>query len=104
MSMENLAQRLRNAAVDKSIDWPSDLLVEASKAIDQLIATGVVRREPIDRTEKMFIDSTWLVEVTAECTCGAGRGERHNSMCGVKSIVDLKTVPGFDDLVREGQL
>lgn len=104
MSMENLAQRLRNAAVDKSIEWPSDLLVEASKAIDQLISTGAVRREPVDRINKMFIDGTWLVEVTAECTCGAGRGERHNSMCGVKSIVDLKTVPGFDVFVQETQL
>lgn len=98
LSMDNLSQRLRTAATDKSMEWPSALLAEASKAIDQLIETGVVKREPDDRLRKMFIDGTWLVEVTSDCTCGAAEGERHNSLCGIKSIVDLATVPGYDEM------
>lgn len=101
MSMDNLSQRLRAAATDKSIEWPADLLVEASKAIDQLIETGIVKREPDDRPKKMFIDGTWLVEITSDCTCSAAEGEGHNSLCGVKSIVDLATVPGFEEMEND---
>lgn len=99
--MEDLERRLREAATNTSLAYPVDLLVEASRAIGQLKAAGFIKRDQGVQTDRMFIDGTWLVEITAECTCGAGSGKRHNSLCGVQSIVDLTTIPGFEEMIED---
>lgn len=98
--MEDLERRLREAATNTEMEWPTELLVEASRAIGQLKSAGFIKRTEEVRTDRMFIDGTWLVEITADCTCSAEAGKRHNSLCGVKSIVDLTTIDGFEELLN----
>ena len=45
------------------------------------------------------IVGTWRVEESDECTGGAcGLGYGHEPECGQEPIVDLSTLPGWEDL------
>ena len=48
--------------------------------------------------QRMRIIGTWLVEEVDECTGGAcGLGYGHEPGCGQEPIVDLSTLPGWED-------
>ena len=50
--------------------------------------------------DAMRIEGTWLVEVVDEHTCGAGPGSgtgMHEPGCGLVPVVDLATLPGWDE-------
>lgn len=58
-------------------------------------ATAAVATPPV-----MRIEGTWLVEVVDEHTCGAGPGSgtgMHEPGCGLVPVLDLATLPGWDE-------
>lgn len=51
---------------------------------------------------KYILIGTWLCEDVGSCTCGAGVGfYAHEPHCGLENIVDLKTLPGWEAMIRE---